>query len=81
MIGGFFLVAENTGTIMDMPFTGILTLGYDPKKQQYVGTWVDSFQGYLWTYTGEVDAAGKTLTLHTEGPSHAAPENLRSSRK
>src|ERR1700741_3007441 len=29
MIGGFWLVEENKGEIMGMPYTGILTVGYD----------------------------------------------------
>jgi hypothetical protein len=81
MIGGFWLVAENTGDFMGTPFTGILTLGYDAQKKYYVGTWIDSVQGYLWTYHGEVDAAGKKLTLHTEGPSHTAPGKLANFRE
>ena len=51
------------GTIMT-----ILTLGYDPQKSTYVGTWVDSMTSYIWTYQGSVDPSGKVLTLETEGP-------------
>jgi hypothetical protein len=29
--------------------------------------------GHLWAYDGEVDKAGKVLTLETEGPCPAAP--------
>ena len=31
-IGGFWIVAENKGTFMEKPFTGIMTLGYQPDK-------------------------------------------------
>ena len=55
------------------PFTGILTIGFDPKKDKYIGTWVDSMTGQLWTYEGEVGAEGKTLTLNAEGPSPMDP--------
>jgi hypothetical protein len=68
MIGGFWLVAENKGNFMDTPFTGILTLGYDAKQKNYIGTWIDSVNDYLWTYKGAVDDDGKTLTLDTKGP-------------
>lgn len=66
-LGGFWTVSEIKSTMMDMPFTGNLTLGYDPAKKKYVGTWVDSVSGQLWRYEGNVDPTGKTLTLDTEG--------------
>ena len=75
-IGGFWILADNKSSFMDMPFTGLMTLGYDPEKKKYVGTWVDSVNSYLWKYEGTVDAAGKTLTLETEGPCHNAPGKL-----
>jgi len=68
MIGGFWAMLETKAE-----FTGILTLGYDPEKKKYVGTWVDSTSGHLWTYTGSVDAAGKMLTLDSEGPTNEGP--------
>ncbi|HOF42172.1 MAG TPA: DUF1579 domain-containing protein [Candidatus Hydrogenedentes bacterium] len=75
-IGGFWVMGRNEGicTLDGSPFTGIMTLGYDPAKEKYVGTWVDSMNSHLWTYEGTVDAAGKTLTLETEGMSPANPE-------
>lgn len=66
MVGKFWLLAENRGDMMGMPFTGIMTLGYDPKSKKYVGTWIDSFSDYLWNYSGSV--AGNKLTLETKGP-------------
>lgn len=75
-IGGFWIVAENKGDIMGQSFTGLLTLGYDTRKKQYVGTWIDSMTDYLWRYEGTVDASGKVLTLQTEGPSQAGPGKL-----
>ena len=75
-VGGFWIVAENKGTFMETPFTGLLTLGYDAEKKRYVGTWVDSVQAYLWTYQGAVDEAGKVLTLETEGPCPAEPGKM-----
>lgn len=65
-VGGFWLHSEQKGEVMGMPFTGLLTLGYDEKKKKYVGTWVDSFGAHLWTYEGTLE--GDTLTLFSEGP-------------
>ncbi len=69
-IGGFWVIGEGTGSMEGVPgnMIGIITLGYDVSKQKYVGTWIDSMTGILWVYEGTVDAARKTLTLHSEGP-------------
>ena len=45
-----------------------ITLGFDPQKQRFVGTWVGSMMTHLWVYEGELDATGKVLTLNAEGP-------------
>jgi hypothetical protein len=58
---------------MGQPYSAVITLGYDPEKQKYVGTWVDSVTGYLWHYTGEVDASANTLTLESKGPCPTRP--------
>ena len=48
-----------------------LTLGYDPQKGEYVGTWVGSMMTHMWIYNGALDGTGNVLTLDTEGPSMA----------
>jgi hypothetical protein len=68
MLGNYFLIAQGKGDSVEMPYASVLTLGYNPEKQKYIGTWVDSMLGYMWQYEGAVNAAGTTLTLDTEGP-------------
>jgi hypothetical protein len=69
MIGAFWVLSEHRGEIPGAgAFTGILTLGFQPDKDKYVATWIDSCTTRLWTYLGSVDASGKTLTLEAEGP-------------
>ena len=53
------------------PVTTIMTLGYDPAKQRYLGTFIGTMMTHMWIYEGEVDATGTVLTLDTEGPSYA----------
>ncbi|MEQ8790407.1 MAG: DUF1579 domain-containing protein [Pirellulaceae bacterium] len=72
-LGGFWIVADSKSDMMGETFFGKMTLGFDPEKQKYVGTWVDSMSGYLWTYEGEVDKSGKVLTLLTKGPCPQVP--------
>jgi len=68
LIGGFWSLSEVKSTMMDMPFTGVMTLGYDIQNKKYVATWIDSMSDYLWKYDGSVDPSGKILTLETTGP-------------
>jgi Protein of unknown function (DUF1579) len=66
-VGGFWTVAEEKGQFMGAPFNAFMTLGYDTDKEKFVATWVDSMASNLWKYEGTLDAAGKVLTLESEG--------------
>lgn len=68
-VGVHWIVAEMNFKMMGTSLTGLMSLGYDPQKEQFAGTWIDSFSGYLWVYKGTLNAAGDTMTLTTEGPS------------
>src|SRR5262245_61194257 len=76
MLGGFWMISEGKNTCMGMTFTSLMTLGYDPDKKKYVGTWVDSVFNYMWKYEGTLDEAGKVLTLLAEGPCPMAPGKI-----
>jgi len=69
-LGGLWVQGEGHG---EMPGGGeaimVITLGYDPQQQRFVGTWVGSMMTHLWVYEGVLDAEEKVLTLNTEGPS------------
>ena len=71
-LGGVWVLCEGRSEMGETPGetgTTIMTLGYDPAKQRYVGTFIGSMMTNLWIYEGELDPAGKVLTLDTEGPS------------
>lgn len=69
-LGGLWFIGEGEG---EMPGgdTGRMriTLGFDPKRNRYIGTWVGSMMTHLWIYDGELDSSGRILTLNAEGPS------------
>jgi Protein of unknown function (DUF1579) len=71
-LGDVWFVFEGEG---EMPGGGssttIMSLGYDPQKERFVGTFIGSMMTNLWIYEGTLDAAGKTLTLDSEGPGMA----------
>lgn len=66
---GIWFVAEGNGEMTDgKQATTMLTLGYDPSKGKYVGSWIGSMMDYMWTYEGEVEPSGNVLSLYTKGP-------------
>jgi hypothetical protein len=54
----------------------VMTLGFDPLKKRFIGTWVGSMLTWLWVYDGTLDREGRVLTLDTEGPSLGDPSKL-----
>jgi hypothetical protein len=72
-LGGLWILAEGQG---EMPGGGtattLMTLGYDPLKKRYVGTFIASMMTHLWVYDGALDAGERSLVLEAEGPSMAA---------
>jgi Protein of unknown function (DUF1579) len=48
--------------------TTIMTLGYDPRKERFVGSFVASIMTMQWLYEGTLDETGTILTLNTVGP-------------
>lgn len=73
-LGGLWVVCEGKG---ETPGGGSmdsrLTLGYDPARGRFVGTFVASCMTHQWVYEGTLDAGGTVLTLDTEGPSFTDP--------
>jgi hypothetical protein len=68
-LGGLWMVAEGEGDMPDgSPGKTLMTLGYDPQSDRYVGTFIGSMMSHLWVYNGSLDTVGKRLTLDTEGP-------------
>jgi hypothetical protein len=55
------------------PMKSVMTLGFDPAKGRFVGTFIATGMTHLWTYSGSLDDAGKVLALDAEGPSFTGP--------
>jgi hypothetical protein len=62
-LGDLWIVARGEG---EMPSQ--MTLGFDPVRNRFVGTWVGSMMTHHWVYDGERDATGSVITLNSEGP-------------
>ena len=67
-VGDFWMIAE--GEMKSPEGSGLtrMTLGYDPSKKRFVGSWVGSMMANMWVYQGELDESKKVLTLNTVGP-------------
>ncbi len=69
-LGGLWILAEGQGEMPGgAPATMLMTLGYDPQRKRFVGTWVGSMMTHLWVYDGALDAAERVLALDSDGPS------------
>ncbi len=73
-LGDVWIIGRGEG---EMPGGGtghtILTLGYDPAKGRFVGSFIGSMMTTLWLYDGTLDAAGRVLTLDSSGPDFSTP--------
>ena len=78
-LGALWVLLEGGG---EMPGGGegrmLMTLGYDPQKATFVGTWIGSMMTHLWVYTeGSLDEARRVLTLESTGPSMSGAGTAR----
>ncbi|QDU59221.1 hypothetical protein Pan216_00480 [Planctomycetes bacterium Pan216] len=69
MLGGLWLIVESSGEAPDHgPWSSIMTLGFDPAQNQFVGTFIGSMMANIWPYHGVLDESGKRLPLNSHGP-------------
>lgn len=70
MLGELWMLSEGES---EMPGGGtartLMTVGYDPQRKAFVGSWIGSMMTHMWIYEGTLDEAADTLHLHAEGPS------------
>ncbi|NNH71356.1 DUF1579 domain-containing protein [Nocardia uniformis] len=69
-LGDFWVRSEGFGPPPEgAPSTWSLTLGYDPKREKFIGTWIGSMMPNMYVYEGVRDGGGRVLTLDAAGPS------------
>jgi hypothetical protein len=70
MLGDIWMLGESSGQMPGgEPMSAQFTVGYDPDKRHFVGTWIGSMMTELWNYhDGWLDDAQEVLTLEAEGP-------------
>lgn len=78
MLGGLWLICESSGESDEGgKWSSIMSVGYDPKQNKYVGTFLGSMMTKLWLYEGTLDPSGKRLPLEAEGPGFDGSENCK----
>jgi hypothetical protein len=74
-LGDIWVIGEGEG---EMPGGSIgrtiITLGYDPLKARFTGSFIGSMMTHFWLYEGQLQ--GDTLTLDAEGPSFTDPATM-----
>jgi hypothetical protein len=70
LLGDAWVLAEGRSQAPDgTPAQMLMTLGYDPAQQCFVGSWIGSMMTHLWYYRrGTLDAERRILTLEADGP-------------
>ncbi|MEZ5978584.1 MAG: DUF1579 domain-containing protein [Planctomycetota bacterium] len=71
--GDYFVVSDGTYDFGASRMASVMTLGFDPRREVFVGTWIDTAQPHMWVYEGGLDEAGKVLSLEAFGPSFEDP--------
>ncbi|WP_437187479.1 DUF1579 domain-containing protein [Planctomicrobium sp. SH668] len=68
-LGDLWVLCEGNGeTPMGGTARSVMTIGFDPDKNQFVGSFVASVMPMIWHYLGSLDEKHQTLTLNSEGP-------------
>jgi hypothetical protein len=80
-VGAVWVQGEARSQMPDgSPSTMLITLGYDPQKQRFVGTWLGTMMTNLWVYSGWLDESEKVLTLEADGPGFEDPTKTETYR-
>jgi len=75
-LDGAWIVCEGESEYAGQRNHSVITLGFDPMRNRFVGTYVGSMMTHLWVYDGRLDSEQRVLTLDCEGPSFADPKVL-----
>jgi hypothetical protein len=69
-LGGLWSIGEWKNDMNGTSTVGMMTLGYEPTKKKFIGTWVSTMDTFMCKYEGTL--SGNTLTLETEMPNPMA---------
>ncbi|CAN5353468.1 DUF1579 domain-containing protein [soil metagenome] len=68
-LGGLWTLGEGEGEMPDGSIgKTLMTLGFDPARGRFVGSFIGSMMTHHWLYEGTLDEAANVLTLESSGP-------------
>lgn len=68
-LGDLWVISESTAPMPDGgTANNVMTLGFDPQKGKFVGSFISSAMTIFWIYEGTLDPGGTVLTLEADGP-------------
>lgn len=74
-LGDLWVIGSGQSQMPDKsPAFSRTTLGFNPKKQKFVGTFIASMMDYLWIYEGAIDDREIKISLETIGPNFGSPD-------
>lgn len=74
LLGDLWVICESRGQMPDgNSMSALMTLGFDPAKNKFVGTWIGSPMANLFVYEGILSPDQRVLPLDTTGPSFTDP--------
>jgi hypothetical protein len=76
VLGGRFQETKYKGMVMDMPFEGISTIGYNNISKEFASTWIDNTATGMMILTGKYDDTTKAVTYIGEMPDPMAPGKM-----
>lgn len=75
-VGDLWVTTRFEMDFMGMPFSGASSMGYDPEKEMFVGTWIDSMTPRLTIMEGKFDEEKNAIVMHYEMPDHETGEMM-----
>lgn len=66
--GDVWTVFDGEGEMGGKRHASRITLGFDPDKDRFVGSYISSMMASFWPYEGTLDPDGRTLRLRSRGP-------------
>ncbi len=80
MMGPFWQRGLLEIELFDSKIEGVTYIGFDPLRQVFVSTWIDTANPYLYRYEGSYDEATRLLSLSglNTDPSSGKPAQYRS---
>ena len=80
-VGGFWVTGHFTSDFMGQPFVGRSSMGFDPWKQEYISTWIDSMSAATFFMRGKRN--GNVITSECDGvdPGTGNPTRYRTTEE